>query len=233
MSISKKHIAVREQAITLRLKGLSYRQISNDLKVARSTLNGWLKNIEITQAQQQKLHQQWLDGLSRARSKAGERNIQAKLNRIRVGQIAANEVVKSLSLNNSELELFMAGLYLGEGFKNDNRLGLGNANPEVVLLFVTLLRKLYLIKEEKLRAAVYGRADQSSEMLIRYWSQLLNIPSHQFHKTQLDRRTRGTPTHTNYFGVCAVSYNDSSIQRRILAISQEMIKYVNKPITGL
>lgn len=233
MGISKIHSSLKEHAVALRLKGQSYRQISNDLNVARSTLNGWLKNVAITQEQQRKLHQQWLDGLSRARSKAGERSIQAKLNRIRVGQIAANEVVKSLSLNNSELELFMAGLYLGEGFKNDNRLGLGNANPEVVLLFVTLLRKLYPINEERLRAAVYGRADQCSEVLIEYWSQLLNIPPSQFHKTQLDRRTRGIPTRTNYFGVCAVSYNDSSIQRRILAISQEMIKYVNKPIKGL
>src|SRR3989339_1403729 len=135
MSISKKHFALREQAIKLRLKGQSYRQFSKALNVARSTLNGWLKNVAITQLQQQKLHQQWLGGLSRARSKAGERSIQAKLNRIRVGQITANKVFKSLSLDNSELELFMAGLYLGEGVKIENRLGLGNANPEVVLLF--------------------------------------------------------------------------------------------------
>lgn len=233
MSRSKKHTTLKEQAVVLRLKGQSYRQISDSLNVARSTLNGWLKNVELTKLQQQKLHQQWLDGLDRARSKVGERNIQAKLNRIKVSQIAANKLITSLPLNNSELELFMAGLYLGEGFKIENRLGLGNANPEVVLLFVRLLRKLYLIKEDRLRAAVYGRADQSSEVLVEYWSQLLNIPPNQFHKTQLDKRTRGRPTRSNYFGVCAVSYNDSGIQRRILAISQEMIKYINKPTMGL
>lgn len=223
----------KERAIKLRLLGKSYREISSKLDVARSTLSGWLKNIEITPIQKQKLHQQWIDGLKRARLKAGKRNKQARMNRILASQIYAKQLLENMPLDKSELELFLAGLYLGEGFKIKNRMGLGNANPAVVLVFVTLLRKLYPIKEERLRAAVYGRADQNSKSLVRYWSKLLDIPSNQFHKTQLDVRTRDKPTLSNYFGVCAVSYNETSIQRRILAISEEMIKYVNNPIKGL
>lgn len=232
MNKSKDYISLKEQAINLRISGQSYRQISSDLNVARSTLNGWLKNVILTEDQQQILHQRWLDGLERARLKAGQRSKLAKLNRINEGLISAQQLLANITLNNLQLELFMAGLYLGEGFKKDNRFGLGNANPDIVLLFVTLLRKLYPIKEEKLRGAVYGRADQNSAQLIHYWSSLLDIPANQFHKTQLDIRTVNKPTRENYFGVCTVSYNDSSIQRRILAISKEMIKYINKPNNG-
>ncbi|MFA6386005.1 MAG: hypothetical protein WCW29_04660 [Candidatus Paceibacterota bacterium] len=227
MTTSNRHKILKEQAISLRLTGQSYREISTGLKVSKSTLSGWLKNIEITSVQKHKLHQRWIVGLAKARSKAGERNKQARLNRIQEGKIAAKKLLESMPLNAAELELFLAGLYLGEGFKIKNRFGLGNANPAIVLLFVTILRKLYPIKEERLRAAIFGRADQDSDKLISYWSNILNIPTNQFHKTQLDQRTKSKTTHTNYFGVCAVSYNDSSLQRRILAISDEMVKYIN------
>jgi len=227
MAISNRHKLLKEQAVILRLSGQSYREISNTLSVNKSTLNGWLKNVEITSDQKNKLHQQWLAGLAKARSKAGERNRQAKIDRIQEGKIVAKKLLENMPLNNAELELFLAGLYLGEGFKIKNRYGLGNANPSIVLLFVTLIRKLYPIKEERLRAAIFGRADQNSTNLIRYWSKILNIPSNQFHKTQLDQRTKNKTTHANYYGVCAVSYNDSRLQRRILAISEEMVKYSN------
>lgn len=233
MTLSSLHKNLKELAISLRLTGKSYREISTKLKIAKSTLNGWLKNVEITNAQKQKLREQWLAGLAKARSMAGERNKKAKLDRIQVGQIAAKRLLESMSLDNAELELFLAGLYLGEGFKIENRLGLGNANPDIVLLFITLLRKLYTIQESKLRGAIFGRADQNSEVLLKYWSNILEIPINQFHKTQLDQRTKNTISRDNYFGVCAVSYNDTSIQRRILAIGNEMLKYANNPIKGL
>lgn len=223
----------KEQSIELRLQGKSFREISAELNVAKSTLNGWLKNVEITDTQKQRLHQQWLDGLAKARSKAGERNKQARLDRIQAGQIAAKKLLESMPLNNAELELFLAGLYLGEGFKIKNRFGLGNANPVIVLLFINILRKLYPIREERLKAAIFGRADQNPDILIKYWSNLLHIPPNQFHKTQLDQRTKNKATHVNYFGVCAVSYNDSNLQRRILAIGNEMLKYMGKPTKGL
>lgn len=224
--------AKKVKAIKLRLQGNSYREISAELTIAKSTLNGWLKNINLTSAQKQKLYNQWLNGLVKARSVASERNKQAKLNRIQAGQVEAKKMLESLSLNDAELELFLAGLYLGEGYKTQGRLGLGNTNPNIMLLFITLMRKLYEIKEERIRAAIYARADQNVDSLVTYWSNLLNIPRNQFHKTQLDQRTKGIPTRANYKGVCGVSYNSSSIQRRIVAISEEVIKYINNAHQG-
>lgn len=221
---------IKEQAIKLRLSGLSYRTISNQLNVARSTLNGWLKNIILTPNQQQQLLIQWRDGLRRGRIQAAKSHIKIKQDKIRISHIDAKKFLDSINLSKPKLELFLAGLYLGDGFKIDNRLGLGNSNPNIVLLFLTLLRKLYFIDETRIRAAIFGRHDQNPETLIKYWSSLLNILPNQFHKTQLDIRTKNIVSNIDYHGVCAVEYHDTNIQRRILAIGHEMIKYVNQPI---
>lgn len=232
MSISKKHITLKEQAIKLRHQGKSYREISEKLKVAKSTLNGWLKNVEITHDQKEQLLTQWKEGLRKARLRSCEVKRERKLESIHQSQLSAQQFINSLTLNNKVLELFLAGLYLGDGFKVNGRLGLGNANPQIVYLFLSLIRQLYSINESKLGAEIFARADQSPELLVDYWSKLLDIPKNQFHRTQRDARAKN-PTRPDYYGVCAVNYSDVVLQRRILAIGNEMLKYTSKPIQGL
>lgn len=222
----------KELAVKLRLQGKSYREISEELKIAKSTLNGWLKNIEISPEQRQRLVEQWKLGLHKARLQSQLVKKARKLENIHESQVFAQDFLKSIELDNKTLELFLAGLYLGEGFKVNGRLGLGNANPQIMCLFITLIRKLYPINESKLNAQIFARADQDPELLVNYWSDLLNIPQAQFHRTQVDARAKN-PTRPNYFGVCAVNYSDVVLQRRILAIGREMLKYTEKPTKGL
>ena len=224
MGRSKRHTTLKDKAVTLRLKGQSYREISEKLKVAKSTLNGWLKNIEITQKQKQQLDVQWKLGLEKARIRSQLVKKERKVEAIHQSQVFAQNLLKSMKLDQPTLELFLAGLYLGDGFKVNGRLGLGNANPQIVHLFLTLIRKLYLINESKLSAEIFARADQNPDILVDYWSRLLDIPKSQFNRTQRDSRAKN-PTRPNYFGVCAVNYSDVVLQRRILAIGNEMLKY--------
>ena len=224
MGLSKQHVSLKEKAISLRLTGQSYREISNTLSVNRSTLSGWLKNIPLSTDHRQKLITQWKNGLIKARERSIQVKNAEKIQNIQLHQKNAENFLKNINLDNAILELFLAGLYLGDGFKTNGRLGLGNANPQLVLLFTNLIRKLYQIDETKLHVEIFGRADQRPIELIDYWSKLLIIPKNQFQHTQLDPRSI-KPTRPNYHGVCAVNYNDVNLQRRILAIGEEMLKY--------
>ena len=47
--------SVKEEAITLRKQGLSLRDISSRLSVAKGTLSGWLKNVPLTPEQRSSL----------------------------------------------------------------------------------------------------------------------------------------------------------------------------------
>lgn len=232
MGISNEHILLREQAIKLRLQGHSYRQISDEINVAKSTLNGWLRNVEITQPQKDQLLLKWKEGLKKARIRSVEVKKLEKLENIHKSKITAKKILNSVSFTSEILEIFLAGLYLGDGFKVNGRFGLGNSNPLIVKLFLTLIRQLYKIDESKLGVQIFARADQNTEILLNYWSNLLKIPISQFQKTQHDSRAK-KPTRKNYYGVCAVNYSNVVLQRRILAIGNEMLKYNNKPNRGL
>lgn len=214
------------QAIDLRQQGKSYREIERELGIAKSTLSGWLRGVSLTSEQWAQLHTQWLEGTSRARALARDAHRRMKKERMNKIEREVKEYLSSVEINRDILKILFVGLYLGDGFKNNGRVGLGNADPNIVLLFVTLLRKLYLVKESKLRAQIFARSDQHETELIAYWSTLLAIPPNRFHKTQFDKRTVNIKSRDSYHGVCAVVYADTQMQWRILGIGKEMIEYV-------
>ncbi len=219
---------LKETSIQLRKQGKSYRDIQKQLNVAKSTLNYWLKNVSLSNKHKARLHKNWKNALIKARRKASIAHRENRLSRINKINEDVKEFINSINLTNQQLEIFLAGLYLGDGFKTGHRIALGSSNPKILLTFTTLLRKLYNVDNSKLRASIYARADQNEARLKDYWSKLLSIPFSQFNKTQFDQRTRKTKTHQKYKGVCSVVYCSTDLQRRILAISNEMLKYINK-----
>ena len=221
--MSKTNPILKKRAIKLRKQGLSIREIEKKLKIARSTLSGWLKSTTLTKTQKQVLYKQWEGGLEKARIKAAKINHDAKRARIEKIEKEAQQYLNSLKLNNKILEIFLTGLYLGDGFKTGGRVALGSSNPLISKTFVILLKKLYNIDENKLRVAVYARADQNIKETESYWSRLLKIPKKQFYKTQIDKRTYGKKTYPDYKGVCCIIYCDTALQRRLIAISKEFL----------
>lgn len=224
--MSKTNLTLKKKAIELRRQGLGIREIEKELNVARSTLSGWLKSIPLTKTQKQALYQRWEKGLEKARKRAAKINREAKKARIKKIEKEAQQFLNSLEVNPKTLEVFLAGLYLGEGFKTSGRTAIGSSNPSVLKGFIILLRKLYNIDESRLRAAIYARADQDVKEIETYWSRFLKIPKNRFHKTQIDKRTTGRKTYPNYKGVCCVYYHNTALQRRLIAISEEFLGHL-------
>lgn len=227
---NKKSSKFKLEAIRLRKEGNSIRDIEINLGLPRSTLSGWLKPIQLTYPQKVALLQRWRKGLEKARVKAAEAHRRDKQNRINDINKQAERFIIDSKINNTHLEIFLAGLYLGDGFKVGARVGLGSSNPQILKTFVTLLRKLYNIDEKKLRAAIYARSDQNVNNLKNFWSNLLQIPVTKFHKTQIDKRTSKKKTYPNYKGVCAVIYFNAAIQRRLMAISNVILGRVAQSV---
>ena len=62
-----KWFELKDEAISLRKKGKSIRNIEERLKIPRSTLSGWLKNIELSKSQKKVLDKKWREALVLAR----------------------------------------------------------------------------------------------------------------------------------------------------------------------
>lgn len=223
----KTNLVKKKVAIKLRRKGKSIRDIEKDLSIPRSTLSGWLHNIELTKEQKTKLHQKWLAALVKARLKAAKINRNGRLERIGGIKQGVEEFISGVKIDKTLGELMLAIFYLAEGTKKENSIVIANSNPEVLKAFLNLFRYLYQPDKSKFRCCLHLRKDQSEEQLKDYWAGILNIPKSQFHKTQFDKRTV-KPSFRNYKGVCVVIYFDMNLQRRILYIGDELLQMINK-----
>lgn len=212
---------LKDKAIELRIQGSSIRFIEDELGIPRSTLSGWFKNITLSTEQEYILHQNWIDGLESARKKASEWHHTQKEKRLEAAKLEALKVTEKIDFSDiPNMELALAMLYLGEGFKKNSDTGIGNSDPMILKFFVALLKRLYALTNEDLSCYLHLRADQDSTEMIAYWSNVLNIPEKNFKKTSIDLRTQNSKTHDSYKGVCVVRCGNVAIQRKLVYLSK-------------
>ncbi len=215
---------LKQKAIILRKQGWSYPMIETELGVIRSTLSGWFKGLKLSTTAQEKILIRKRHHMARIRLLASASH-RARGDRLRreVEKQVTNDF-DSLPLGIKHKEALLAMLYLGEGFKMQSAVALGNSNWKILRSFVNLLRDIYQVPDERLRCFLYLRADQVVEKEVSFWSHSLAIPVSQFRKSQKDKRTIGKKTWKDYHGVCAVYCYDARIEKRLTAAQAWLLK---------
>ncbi len=218
--MKSKWYELKPEAINLRKRGYSIGKIESRLKIPRSTLSGWLKNIKLTQKQKKRLRQDWKNGLVKARKKAAIWHNRQKEKRLEEAKNAALGILKNIDLNDKNiLELALALLYLGEGTKNNPETALGSSNAMILKFFLGSLKNIYNIDIKKIKCDLYLRADQNPEKIKRYWAKTLNLSLSNFKQINIDKRTKGTKTYSYYKGVCHLRCGNVAIQRRLINLA--------------
>ncbi len=216
----------KEAVLRFRKKGLSIRELESRFGIPRSTLSGWCRNVKISADQKRRLQQKWKMGMKKARIGAARWHAAQKRLRISVVEKSAEETLSRLNLSDQNtLEILLAFLYLGEGFKTTST-GIGNSNLLILQFFVSALRSVYKIPSEKLRCELHLRADQNGEKMKQYWSKNLGIPIGNFTTPHFDKRTLGSPTYLHYKGVCLVRCGNIAIQRKLVYLSEVACKRI-------
>ncbi|HVV14845.1 MAG TPA: hypothetical protein VHD55_00320 [Candidatus Paceibacterota bacterium] len=212
---------LRDKAVRLRIKGASIRNIEEALQIPRSTLSGWLRNVELPPTYRDRLERSRKNALILAREKAALRHTQQKMQRIEAAKTRAERTIQRIGYKDKEiLKLALAMLYWGEGTKREKGLVLGNADPNILNFFISALCLSYRIDLKRMRCEVHIRADQRPSEIIKYWCAALAIPQDQFKGVYFDKRTIGKKSRNSYKGVCIVSYYDVAIQRDLLYLYQ-------------
>lgn len=211
---------LRLEALALRKAGNSIGSIEGRLRIPRSTLSGWFKNVELANLQKDKLESNWRKGLVTARKKAVEWHNKAKQERVRTVEDSAEIFLSKIPPGDRVTrEIALAFLYLGEGAKTKSRTNLGSSDIRIAKFFVESLMKLYDVPKDKIRCSLHLRADQSTTEMTEYWSRSLSLPKANFGKASIDKRTVGRATYPHYKGVCLISCGRVDIQRRLLYIA--------------
>ena len=219
----------KRKATEMRKCGLSIVVIEKKLRINRSTLSGWFKNVKLTENQKKRLENQRLRGLVLARSKAVEWHRSQKKLRLEEALQEAKETLRNINTNNPHiLDLALAMLYLGEGLKQPEETGMGNTDPLILKMFLSVLKKNYNVDIKRIRCELHLRADQNSEELKKFWSKELKLPIENFKYVSFDERTKGSPSYEDYKGVCVVRYGDVAIKRKLINISREFCESIIK-----
>lgn len=213
------------RAVELRLKGKSIKEIEKTLKIPRSTLSGWLREIKLTEKQRQRLDKNWQNALIKARKKAVIWHKDQKKRRLIEAKQQALSVLSQIDTQNKyTLELALSMLYLGEGDKTQQT-SMGSSSPIILKFFIKALYTLYGVEMADLKCELHLRSDQNEKDIKQYWSDELGIPYPNF-QAYKDKRTAKSRTYHSYKGVCVVRCGNIALQRKIVHLGQEFCKIV-------
>ncbi len=204
----------RHLAIKLRKKGESYKKISKELGIPKSTLNSWFKDLVWSNNIKGKLTEK-----ARRTSKKRIRRV-IKTNRARWAKYREEhrvEAIKEFSKFKNN-RLFIAGvmLYWGEGDQNlKYQVRLSNVNPKMIALFNKFLLDICKIKKEDIHLSLFLYPDIFEKKCKKYWSEKTNIKLEQFDKAQIIYGRHPTKRLEN--GICAIGVKKSTgLKEKIL-----------------
>jgi transposase-like protein len=204
---SKMKTEERERARTMRRdEGAPIKEIARRVGVAPSSVSRWVRDIELTPAQEQELLRRnpaYNRQLSGTAVQAANR---------RADRIAYQEEGRSLALRADSCHVAGCMLYWAEGEKDRNALRFYNSDPEMVRFFVFFLKKYFDLRDEEIKITCNLFADhvQRQREIEQFWLEVAQLPEYSLGKSYVNayskhskkKRTNRLPYGTVRVTVC-------------------------------
>ena len=204
----------REQVTALRAAGKTYGEIQQQFPIPKSTLSAWLgekykhlfsRSVQLTHLK--KIRKLAAVALRRARNQRHALATERAHSSTRAILLADKDILKAL----------LAMLHWAEGTKRDGAgLRFANTDQRMMLLYLLLLRKCFLIDEKRLRVRLHIHYYHEKKKTIKFWSDLLGIPKTQFWKTYIKKRSEKKRFRKNAMGICFLYYPGDIIRKELL-----------------
>lgn len=207
---------IKSQAMLLRKKGCSLKEVCKELKIAKSTASVWLSNVEISNEGKLLLEQ---------KKKATRQNLirYITVNKIKKGiwhgclVETAKRDLKQIIYTKTLNRLLCSLLYWAEGAKDLGRVTFTNSDPKMVSIFLKLFKDSFNINPIRIRACLHLHEYHNEVELKSYWSKVTTIPLNQFMKSYRKPHT-GIRKKAGYKGCVNISYGDFRIAHELNAI---------------
>ncbi len=203
-----------EKARLLRKQGYSYLEIARSLNISKDTAHRWTKDVLLDSDAQARIQQRLISGRQRSTQ------IRILNNRAIIDRIH-QEAESSLTLyQRSDLseKILCALIYWCEGSKTKSLVGFTNSDPQLIRLFLCLLRKSFTLDERKFRVVVHIHDYHDDDTQKSFWSNVTNVPVCQFTKSYLKQHT-GKVRRQDYQGCISVRYYDALIAKQLQALA--------------
>jgi hypothetical protein len=222
---------LKEIAIDLRTQGFSYREIMQQIPVAKSTISDWLHSVQLAQHQKQRLTEKRIA----ARGKGGKAWHEQKIFLINEIIETAKEEIDSISYR--ELWLIGIMLYWAEGSKEKKyRRGcymkFTNSDPGMIRIFLCWLRYICGKELDDLHFSIYIHETHRcrKEEIIEFWSKSTNVDEarlQQIYYKKGNPKTIRKNIGEDYYGIFVIYIkNSSSLLRTIAGWTQGVVESI-------
>ena len=127
---------IKQRAIILRRSGFSFREISETLRISKSTASLWCRGEALNKKAKTRIKS--LGDIGREKGKITAQN--KRRNQLILIDKEC-KVLKNKVYDVNDCKLFLALLYWGEGGKTNNYFNFVNSDPEMIKSFLFLFRK--------------------------------------------------------------------------------------------
>jgi len=204
---------LKEKARALRRQGWSFRQISEKLKVSKSTTSFWSREEKMTKIGMRRFNN--LIVVSRIKAQ------QVLLKKKEKYQKELEEnclVLKGKKYSRNDLKIFLALLYWCEGSKTKKDLSFINSDPHMVGIYVKLLKRAFLIDSSRLRAVLHLHDYHNKEEMLNFWSDISGIDKKRI--SIYNKHNSGVNLRAGYKGCISVRYGDYKIFDELKLIAE-------------
>ncbi|MDD5397199.1 MAG: hypothetical protein PHW24_04030 [Candidatus Moranbacteria bacterium] len=207
MAKSQKRIEARK----LRQDGLSLNEIVKKLQVSKSSVSLWCGDIKLTEKQKTRLDEKIIKGSYTGRLIGAKMQKDRKERKIEECLVEAKREINSLK----KRDLMIAGvsLYWGEGSKTNSDVRFCNSNAVLIRFAMRWLRESFNVEEYRFMMYLSVNEIHKDRLndIIKYWSEITNVPVNQFRKpTLLKIRNKKIYTDfSNHYGTLTIRISKS------------------------
>jgi len=199
-------------------EGLSIKAIAGMLGVSHSSVSLWVRDIQLTPAQERTMFTR----AYRRQAAARERTV-VKRRRTR---LAYQEAGRELARRGDAFHAAGCMLYWAEGDKRRNQARLSNSDPDLVRFFVEFLRRYFDVRDDDIRVTCHLFADHVEKQrdIESFWLETLGLTERSLCKSFVNvysaaskrKRVNMLP-----YGTCRVSVSRTSVVQSIFGSIQE------------
>lgn len=206
------------KARALRKRGKSIREIESILKIPLSTISLWCRDIELSAKQKQRLINKERNPSYKSRLLATERAKKQRLEKIKYFKNKGIEEIGSLK--NKEIFIAGLGLYWGEGYRSQEKIGFTSKDEKIIRFMMFWFEKILNIKKQDfiLRISVNTVYKKREKAMKDCWSKITGIHSQQFTKTSFikSKQNKIYENSENYYGTLRITIRKSTDKHRLL-----------------
>ncbi len=217
------------KAIILRKKGYTYKEITEKIHIAKSTLSDWV-NEEIDKDEEKKIKQ--------LTARKGHEKI-VQINKLRSKKIQKIEKDVQLKysrdikkIDNNALFWLGMGLYMAEGAKTGRwKAVFYNSDPLLNKIMRYFFKKICNSPENRLHVQMILHPNITEEKAKDYWSKILSIRKDMFNKASfiISKASKGKrPKNSLPFGTVQLAVGNKEVLNKIrgwtLGIQNQMEK---------